>query len=129
MRVPICVSLLLLCVEVSFADVSVDSTEGYVGFARVVRADPIVTRHVERAPVKRCAWEYAPDRLRHYERYDSSHTRRIKRCRTTREARVHKTITGYNVTLRYNGETFTRRTEDHPGTRMPVRVEVVLLND
>ena len=129
MRVAITASLLLLGLITPFAQAATGGTESYVGFAQVVRADPIVTRHVERVPVKRCAWEYAPVRRRHYERYDSPHARRIQRCRTARESRVRETVTGYDVTLRYNGETFTRRTDTHPGARMPVQVEVVLLDD
>ncbi len=105
------------------------STASYVGYAQVVKADPIVSRQVERTPVKRCAWEYAPVRRRYYDRHDTSSSRRIRRCRTTYESRVDEQITGYDVTLRYNGETFHRRTATHPGTRVPLRVEVVPLDE
>ncbi len=105
------------------------STSSYVGFAQVVKAAPIVSRQVERTPVKRCAWEYAPVRRRYYERYEAPSTRRIRRCRTTYESRVDEQITGYDVTLRYNGEIFHRRTSDHPGNRVPLQVEVAPFDD
>ena len=135
MRVAVAVSLLLLSAalhadasspELAPADQNVAA---YAGMARVVRADPIVARRVEKVPVKRCAWEYAPVRRRYHERYDTPHARRIQRCRTTQETRVRETVTGYDVTLKYNGETFTRRADEHPGSRMPVHVEVVLLDE
>ena len=130
MRVVIAVGALLFGAAPSFGAVDPDfGNDTYVGLAHVVRTEPIVARHVERVPVKRCAWEYAPERRRYYDRYEAPQARRIKRCRTSEESRVRETITGYEVTLRYNGETFTRRTDTQPGARMPVQVEVALLND
>ncbi len=130
MRVAIAASVLLLGAAPSpGAEAAELGTGTYVGLAHVVRTEPIVARHVERVPVKRCAWEYVPVRRRYHERYDTPHARRIQRCRTSEESRVRETITGYDVTLRYNGETFTRRTDTQPGARMPGEVEVVLLDD
>ena len=128
---------LLLAAQVATADDDAATLNGdtsssasYVGYARVIEADPIVSRHIERVPVKRCAWEYAPVRRRYYDRHDAApHSRRIQRCRTTYESRVQEQITGYDVTLRYNGETFQRRTSTHPGTRVALRVEVMPLDD
>ncbi len=130
MRVVIAAGVLLFSAAPAFGAVDAEvGTNTYVGLAHVVRTEPIVARHVERVPVKRCAWEYAPERRRYHDRYDTPRTRRMQRCRTSEESRVRETITGYEVTLRYNGETFTRRTDTQPGARMPVQVEVALLND
>ena len=135
MRVAIATSVLAFGIAPAYGsditEIGADThhADAYVGFARVVRADPIVTRRVERVPVKRCAWEYTPVRRRYHDRYDTPQARRIQRCRTSQESRVRETVTGYDVTLRYNGETFTRRTAAHPGARMPVQVEVVPLDE
>ena len=136
MRFLLLTGLLLLVAQTAAGDVGPGAVDddfataaSYVGYAQVVAANPIVSRRVERTPVKRCAYEYAPVRRRYYERHDTSSGRRIRRCRTTYESRVDEQITGYDVTLRYNGETFQRRTASHPGTRVPLQVEVVPLDE
>lgn len=46
------------------------------------------------------------------------------RCETVRETRHVSRIDGYDVTYRYNGRLFHTRTEEHPGSRIRVRVDV-----
>ena len=101
-------------------------TTTYPAYAEVVRAEKIVQQTQNRTPVKRCTWEQLPSRVRFEPRYGERRVieRRAKRCRTSYESRTVEHITGYNVTLRYNGETFTRRTLTHPGTRMPITVDI-----
>lgn len=98
----------------------------YPAYAEVVRAEKIVQSKQTRTPVKRCTWEQLPSRVRYEHRYGERRVieRRAKRCRTTYEHATAEHVTGYNVTLRYNGETFTRRTVTHPGTRMPISVDI-----
>lgn len=101
----------------------------YPAYAEVVRADKITTREQQNTPIKRCTWEQLPSRV-HYERYGERRVveRRAKRCRTTYDTRTVERVTGYQVTLRYNGETFTRRTLTHPGRRVPITVDLEPIN-
>ncbi len=106
----------------------------YPSFAEVVGVESISQNVRKPIEVKRCRWEQLPDQVR-YERFHPdrySHTKRIierraKRCRTVTEYRVRKITTGYNVTLNYQGETFTRHMLQRPGSRVPVSVEVAEL--
>lgn len=105
-------------------------TTRYAGYAQVIDVKPLVSRQMSSVPVKRCTWERLPSRVRYYpQRYERQVTeRRAKRCRTSYESRVVENTTAYHVTLQYNGVTFTRRTDKHPGTRMPVTLELTPLN-
>ncbi len=98
----------------------------YPAYAEVLEAKKIVQQKQTRTPVKRCTWEQLPSRVRYEHRYGERRVieRRAKRCRTSYQSRTVNEVTGYDVTLRYNGETFTRRTLTHPGTRIPITVEV-----
>ncbi len=51
-------------------------------------------------------------------------THYVNQCRTVYETRTEERIDGYDVTYRYNGETFTTRMPYDPGDRIPVRVSV-----
>jgi uncharacterized protein YcfJ len=98
----------------------------YPGFADVISVKEIVQLNTQQTPQKRCTWEQLPDRVV-YDRYRQERRvteRRARRCRTEMTSRTVRRVTGYNVTLRYNGETFTRTTVLHPGKRMPVSIEV-----
>ena len=46
------------------------------------------------------------------------------RCRTVDSSRYEQRIEGYDVTYRYNGQTYTTQMAYDPGTRLPVRVDV-----
>ena len=114
------------------ADLSTQAAKStrYAGYAQVIDVKPLVSRQMSSVPVKRCTWERVPSRVRYYpQRYERQVTeRRAKRCRTSYESRVVENTTAYHVTLQYNGVTFTRRTDKHPGTRMPVTLEISPLN-
>ena len=101
----------------------------YPAYAEVVRAEKISHLQHKRTPIKRCTWEYLPRRVTYEHRYGERRVieRRAKRCRTVYENKTIEQITGYDVTLRYNGETFTRRMQIHPGVRVPVTVEITPL--
>lgn len=47
-----------------------------------------------------------------------------RHCVVVEEVNEVEQIDGYNVTYRYKGNTFTRRTESRPGNRIRIRVEV-----
>ena len=98
----------------------------YPSFADVVRVEEMTAMTTVRSPVKRCTWEQLPDQVE-YNRYRQERRvteRHARRCRTIYESKAVRTVTGYNVTLRYNGETFTRQMSARPGPRLPVSVEV-----
>jgi len=101
-------------------------TATYPAYAEVVRAEKIVQPQQTRTPVKRCTWEQLPSRVRYEPHYGQRRViaRRAKRCRTTYESRTVAHVTGYNVTLRYNGTTFSRHMPVHPGTRVPITVDI-----
>ncbi len=60
------------------------------------------------------------DDYRAYER----HARPVTRCETRYQSREEERIDGYRVTYRYNGQTYTTRTDHDPGDRLRVRVAV-----
>ena len=101
----------------------------YTGFARVVKATPIISRSVSNVPIKRCTWEALPSRTKYYPEYNERRVteRHAKRCRTSYESRSKQNITGYDVTLEYNGERFERQSDIHPGTRMSVSIDIAPL--
>ena len=47
-----------------------------------------------------------------------------RHCTVVEEVTEIDEIEGYNVTYRYKGNTFVKRTENHPGKRIRIRVEV-----
>jgi uncharacterized protein YcfJ len=102
----------------------------YPAYAEVVRAEKVSHLQHRRTPIKRCTWEQLPSRVTSRYRYGEPQVveRRAKRCRTVYETRSIEQITGYDVTLRYNGEIFTRRMQVHPGVRVPVTIEITPLN-
>ncbi len=103
----------------------------YQGYARVTKVTPVLSRSVTRVPVERCSWRRLPSRVRYYPQAGERRLteRRAKRCRTEYQSRVTEKTTGYEVTLNYNGESFVRRTQTHPGERMPVSVVVSPLHE
>jgi uncharacterized protein YcfJ len=47
-----------------------------------------------------------------------------RRCEVTERVSYEEELVGYDVTYRYKGRLFTTRTDEHPGKRIPVRVDV-----
>lgn len=56
------------------------------------------------------------------ERYADLEPREV--CETTERSRYSDHITGYRVRYRYGGERFTKITEEHPGKRIPIQVQI-----
>lgn len=54
----------------------------------------------------------------------SERTRYVDQCRTVYDRRTEERIDGYDVTYRYDGQTYTTRMPYDPGERVPVRVSV-----
>lgn len=50
--------------------------------------------------------------------------RRVERCTTTTVAHKERHLDGYNVTYHYNGHTFYTRTNNDPGRRIQIRVQI-----
>ena len=48
----------------------------------------------------------------------------VRQCRTVYDRRSEERIDGYEVTYRYDGQTYTTRMPYDPGERVPVRVSV-----
>jgi hypothetical protein len=92
----------------------------------VVKATPIVSRSVSKVPIKHCTWETLPSRTKYYPEYNERRVteRRARRCRSSHESQVKQNIIGYHVTLEYNGERFVRQTTVHPGSRIPVSIDI-----
>lgn len=65
-------------------------------------------------------------RMDHRERpaYGSWRSEPVRRCEVTWESRSVERVTGYEVSYRYAGRTFTRVVDRHPGDRMRVRVDI-----
>ena len=47
-----------------------------------------------------------------------------RRCEVTHHTTYEEKLVGYDVTYRYKGRLFTTRTQEHPGKRIPVVVNV-----
>jgi uncharacterized protein YcfJ len=47
-----------------------------------------------------------------------------RRCEVTQQTSYEEELVGYDVTYRYQGRIFTTRTQEHPGKRIPVLVDV-----
>lgn len=102
----------------------------YPSFADVIASKPIYSQSTVYNPVRRCTWETLPSVERYsrngYERRVIE--RRAKRCRYENRPQFSKQVTGYEVTLRYQGSVFTRTTATQPGNRMPITVEIAALD-
>lgn len=57
-------------------------------------------------------------------RYESVRERPVERCETHYRTEERRDLDGYLVTYRYAGREYTTRTDEHPGDRIRVRVEV-----
>ena len=154
------------------------SSQAFYDYARVIDADPIITRRYVTTPHEECRVErtgyyrevrhenhrsFAPTLLgsiiggvighqfgdgnsrkvltaagalvggsvahhatqrRHHEaRYDYI-PRTERHCTVVEEVTEIDQIDGYNVTYRYKGNTFVKRTDTHPGKRIRIRVDV-----
>ena len=106
--------------------VAVSAAQTYQGRAEVIAVHPLKRSKTTLVPVKQCHWQQLPQRVQHYpHRYERRVIeRRAKRCRTVEQSRTVQHITGYNVTLRYQGETFTKFSRTHPGSTMPVSIAI-----
>lgn len=51
------------------------------------------------------------------------------RCETVRPFRYERELTGYDVTYKYAGRLYHTRTDEHPGSRIRVRVDVSAYRD
>lgn len=68
----------------------------------------------------------------HRRRHNSNHapvqrvvkSRPVERCTTHVSTEYRKEISGYQVTYRYKGQTFTTRTDRDPGSRIPVTISI-----
>ncbi len=60
----------------------------------------------------------------HRDRHDYPRYRQERRCRTVTERHTEERLTGYRVTYRYQGHTFTRHMDHDPGSRIKVRINV-----
>jgi uncharacterized protein YcfJ len=64
----------------------------------------------------------------HHDYDDYGHTRvrshPIERCETHYSTREERELDGYRVTYRFAGREYTTRTQEHPGKRIRVRVDV-----
>lgn len=102
----------------------------YVSYAEVINSTPIYAHRTVNKPVKRCVWEQLPPVERYHRGGLERHVteRRAKRCRYENTAAQTRFVTGYEVTLVYQGSTFTRITSKKPSKRMPITVEVALLD-
>ena len=56
--------------------------------------------------------------------YERTSYRTEEVCEVVDEYRSEQQLTGYDVTYRYGGQTYTTRMSDHPGSSIPVRVTV-----
>ena len=97
-----------------------DVTVRYPSYARVVHTKPIVRKHYERVPVRRCHTVRPATRRYGHEPFEH--------CRTTHESRVVEEVKGYRVTYRYAGETFEKVMPHDPGDRIYVNVRIVPLD-
>jgi len=119
-------ALLLVTADTVRADAPHAETTAYPAYAEVLQVRSVSQPVRSQSPVRRCTWETLPDRVSYDRRYGERRVieRRAKRCRTIYETRTSTRVTGYDVTLRYNGETFTRRMSVRPGDRVPVTIEI-----
>ena len=64
-------------------------------------------------------------------RYHGGHgyVTRERRCETVDHYDSEEQLVGYRVKYRYKGQTFVTRTREHPGKRIPVRIDVEPVED
>ncbi len=62
-------------------------------------------------------------------RHGYQRTTTERRCEVRHFTSYEEQLVGYRVKYRYKGQVFTTRTEDHPGSRIPVRVSVAPINE
>jgi uncharacterized protein YcfJ len=62
--------------------------------------------------------------MSHKERGGYYTTSTERRCEVTDRVSYEEELVGYDVTYRYKGRLFTTRTDEHPGKRIPVTVDV-----
>jgi len=67
------------------------------------------------------AYRYDDHRSTYYSR---ASYRTVERCNVAYESRVEQASDGYLVTYEYGGRTYTTRTENHPGQRLALDVEI-----
>lgn len=65
---------------------------------------------------------YDISRRNHERRHVSYRTQEV--CEVVDDYRTEEKLSGYDVTYRYAGQTYTTRMDSHPGTSIPVRVSV-----
>jgi uncharacterized protein YcfJ len=58
------------------------------------------------------------------QRQDNDYRNGGEQCRVTERYHEEERADGYRVTYRYHGQTYTTRTDHHPGKRIPVEVSV-----
>jgi len=69
-------------------------------------------------------------RPRHFDRYHAGpghagyEQRYARRCSQVQQTRQVRVIDGYDVSYRYNGQTFSKWLREHPGSTVPVTVSV-----
>lgn len=56
--------------------------------------------------------------------YEDTYVRPVRRCQTNYSSREEERIDGYDVTYRYNGQTYRTRMPYDPGERLRIRVDV-----
>jgi uncharacterized protein YcfJ len=121
----------LLIAVICQANVQAESSSvAYASFAEVIDSKPIYAQRSVSTPVKKCVWEPLPA-IEHYHRGGLERRvteRRAKRCRYETTTSPRRFVTGYEVTLLYHGSVFTRFTSKKPSKRMPITVEVALLD-
>ena len=97
----------------------------YRAYARVADVVPIVRRRLTATPAQTCRWvRIGLDRNR-WHRDRLSRGPIVQRCHTVSHNRVAEDVDGYRVTYRYNGETFIKIMDTHPGNRVPISVSVI----
>ncbi len=62
---------------------------------------------------------------KHRKKQSSAVVRYEQRCKTVDEIHSEERLEGYNVTYRYNGDVYTTRTKNDPGSTIKVSVNVV----
>ena len=134
------IALLVLSAATSVAG------ETYVDYAPVVRVEEVYEAYNE--PVKReeCTFERTSQQRQEDRRlagdvrqrtagltlvqairFDADHIRNqrpTQRCRTVTKYESHERVAAYKVTYRYNGATYTKRMNYHPGDEVKVRVKI-----
>lgn len=66
---------------------------------------------------------------RHNAQYNNASYEDFERCETTYTNETEERLDGYDVTYKYHGQTFHTRTQNHPGKRIKVAVQVRPLED